>query len=45
VRFAERLARDIPNSRVELIEDSRSFVSEDQPERLAELIGAFVRES
>jgi pimeloyl-ACP methyl ester carboxylesterase len=45
VRFAERLARDIPNSRLELIEDSRSFVSEDQPERLAELIGAFARES
>jgi pimeloyl-ACP methyl ester carboxylesterase len=44
-RFAERLARDIPNSRVEWIEDSRSFVSEDQPARLAELIGAFVREA
>jgi pimeloyl-ACP methyl ester carboxylesterase len=44
LRFAERLAEDIPNSRVELIEDSRSFVSEDQPERLAELIGAFVRD-
>ena len=43
-RYAERLARDIPNSRVEWIEDSRSFVSEDQPERLAELIGAFVRQ-
>jgi pimeloyl-ACP methyl ester carboxylesterase len=45
VRFAERLAQDIPNARLELIEDSRSFVSEDQPERLAELIGAFVREA
>jgi pimeloyl-ACP methyl ester carboxylesterase len=44
-RFAERLARDIPNSRVEWIEDSRSFVSEDQPARLAELIGAFAREA
>jgi pimeloyl-ACP methyl ester carboxylesterase len=44
-RFAERLARDIPSSRVEWIEDSRSFVSEDQPARLAELIGAFVREA
>jgi pimeloyl-ACP methyl ester carboxylesterase len=43
--FAERLARDIPNSRLELIEDSRSFVSEDRPERLAELIGSFARES
>jgi pimeloyl-ACP methyl ester carboxylesterase len=45
LRFAERLARDIPGARLELIEDSRSFVPEDQPERLAELIGAFVRES
>ena len=44
-RFAERLARDIPGSRVEWIEDSRSFVSEDQPARLAELIGEFVRGS
>ncbi len=44
-RYAERLARDIPNARVEWIEDSRSFVSEDRPERLAELIGAFLRES
>jgi pimeloyl-ACP methyl ester carboxylesterase len=44
-RFAERLARDIPNARLEWIEDSRSFVSEDQPARLAELIGAFARES
>jgi pimeloyl-ACP methyl ester carboxylesterase len=44
-RFAERLAGDIPNSRLEWIEDSRSFVPEDQPERLAELIGEFVRES
>jgi len=45
LRFAERLAGDIPNARLELIEDSRSFVPEDQPERLAELIGAFVREA
>ncbi len=44
-RYAERLARDIPNARVEWIEDSRTFVSEDRPERLAELIGAFARES
>jgi len=45
LRFAERLAGDIPNARLELIEDSRSFVPEDQPERLAKLIGAFVREA
>jgi pimeloyl-ACP methyl ester carboxylesterase len=45
LRFAERLARDIPGARLELIEDSRSFVPEDQPERLAQLIGSFARES
>jgi pimeloyl-ACP methyl ester carboxylesterase len=40
-KFAERLAADIPGSRLEWIEDARTFVSEDQPERLAELIGEF----
>jgi pimeloyl-ACP methyl ester carboxylesterase len=39
--FAERLAAAIPGSRLEWIEDSRSFVSEDQPERLAALISEF----
>jgi pimeloyl-ACP methyl ester carboxylesterase len=39
--FAERLAADIPGSRLEWIEDSRTFVSEDQPERLAGLIRDF----
>ena len=41
---AERLAREIPNARLERIEDSYTFVSIDQPERTAELIGAFARE-
>ena len=41
---AERLARDFPKGRLERIEDSWTFVSEDQPERLAELIAAFARE-
>jgi pimeloyl-ACP methyl ester carboxylesterase len=41
---AERLASIFPDSRLERIEDSRTFVSEDQPKRLAELIAAFVRE-
>jgi pimeloyl-ACP methyl ester carboxylesterase len=45
LRFAERLAGEFPHARLELIGDSRSFVPEDQPERLAELIGEFVRES
>ena len=43
--FAERLAAAIPGARLERIEDSYTFTPEDQPERLAELIGSFVRES
>jgi pimeloyl-ACP methyl ester carboxylesterase len=43
-RSAERLARDFPNARLERIEDSLTFVSVDQPRRLAELIAGFVRE-
>lgn len=39
--FAERLARTIRGARLEKIEDSYTFVSEDQPERLAELTGTF----
>ena len=41
---AERLADLLPDARLERIEDSRTFVSEDQPQRLAELIAGFVRE-
>lgn len=41
---AERLAADLPNARLEWIDDARTFVSEDQPERLADLIAGFVRE-
>ena len=41
---AEKLAADIPGARLEWIENARTFSSEDQPERLAELIAAFVRE-
>lgn len=40
-RFAERLAADIPGSRLEWIDDSRTYVPEDQPERLAALIREF----
>ena len=43
-RDAERLAADIPGARLEWIENARTFSSEDQPERLAELIAGFVRE-
>lgn len=41
---ARRLANDLPNARLEWIEDARTFSPEDQPERLAELIAGFVRE-
>jgi pimeloyl-ACP methyl ester carboxylesterase len=42
--FAERLAADFPNARLERIEDSRTFVSLDQPQRTTELIASFARE-
>jgi pimeloyl-ACP methyl ester carboxylesterase len=41
---AERLAADLPQSRLEFIEGARTFSMEDQPERLAEKIAGFVRE-
>jgi pimeloyl-ACP methyl ester carboxylesterase len=42
-RYAERLADAIPKARLVRIENSRTFVSEDQPERLAKEIAAFAR--
>ena len=39
-----RLARLMPHARFELVEDSRTFIPEDQPERLASLIREFVAE-
>jgi pimeloyl-ACP methyl ester carboxylesterase len=44
VEYGERLARDFPQGRLERVDDSWTFVPEDQPQRLAELIGAFARE-
>jgi len=44
VSFAEKLAATINGATLERIEDSYTFVSEDQPERLAELIARFARE-
>jgi pimeloyl-ACP methyl ester carboxylesterase len=41
---AERLKALFPNARLEPVDDSFSFVPEDQPERLAELILGFVAE-
>jgi pimeloyl-ACP methyl ester carboxylesterase len=40
---AERLARLLPNARLEWVEGARTFSPEDRPGRLAELIGSFVR--
>jgi pimeloyl-ACP methyl ester carboxylesterase len=45
LRNAERLAEAIPDGRLELIADSGAFTQEDQPERLAELIRSFMRET
>jgi pimeloyl-ACP methyl ester carboxylesterase len=44
-RYAEKLADAIPNARLVRIENSRTFVSEDQPERLAEELTSFVTET
>lgn len=41
---AERLAQIFPDARIARVDDSYTFVPEDQPERLAELIAAFVTE-
>ena len=38
---AERLAAIVPDARIELVDDARTFVSLDRPERLAEVIGGF----
>jgi pimeloyl-ACP methyl ester carboxylesterase len=43
--FAERLAAVFPDARLEPIADAFTFVSEDQPEVLAELIAGFVAPS
>jgi pimeloyl-ACP methyl ester carboxylesterase len=42
--LGRRLAAEFPKARFEVIEDSRTFVPEDQPERLVELIASFARE-
>jgi pimeloyl-ACP methyl ester carboxylesterase len=43
--LGERLAHTLPNSRLEPVANSRTFVSEDEPEALADLIRGFVRET
>lgn len=42
VDYGRRLAERLPKGRFELIEGSGAFVPEDQPERVAELIGELV---
>src|SRR3954470_8338542 len=44
MELARRIAAAFPDSRIEVVEDSRTYVPEDQPERLAELVVAFARE-
>jgi pimeloyl-ACP methyl ester carboxylesterase len=43
--LGQRLSETLPNARLEPIANSRTFVSEDEPEALADLIRGFVRES
>jgi pimeloyl-ACP methyl ester carboxylesterase len=45
LRYAERLAAEIPGARLERIDDALTFVPVDQPQRTAELIAGFVRET
>lgn len=42
---AERLAAMVPDARIETIADAKTFVSLDQPQRVAELIAEFVNPS
>jgi pimeloyl-ACP methyl ester carboxylesterase len=44
LRYAERLAAEIPGARLERIDDALTFVPVDQPQRTAELIAGFVSE-
>jgi pimeloyl-ACP methyl ester carboxylesterase len=44
LEHGERLAKIIAGARFEVIEAARTFSPEDQPDRLARLIGAFVQE-
>jgi pimeloyl-ACP methyl ester carboxylesterase len=41
MKFAERLAGEVPNARIVEIPDSRTFVPLDQPQRLADAIAEF----
>jgi pimeloyl-ACP methyl ester carboxylesterase len=45
VEHAQRMKEILPQGRLELIDDAYTFVSEDQPERLAEVIKDFLQTS
>jgi pimeloyl-ACP methyl ester carboxylesterase len=45
VELAERLAASMPDARVVRIADSKTFVAYDQPQRLADEITSFIRET
>jgi pimeloyl-ACP methyl ester carboxylesterase len=45
LRYAERLASEVPNAKIAQISDSRTFVPIDQPGRVAEEIASFVASS
>jgi pimeloyl-ACP methyl ester carboxylesterase len=45
LEHAHRLAAILPQARLEQIDDSWTYLSEDQPERLADAIARFVRET
>ena len=42
LKWAERLASEVPNARIVQIPDAATFVPFDQPQRLADEIAAFV---
>ena len=43
LEYAQRLAAAVPDGTLEVIPDSYTFIAEDQPDRLADVIAAFVR--
>jgi pimeloyl-ACP methyl ester carboxylesterase len=45
VAHGERLSRELPNARLELIDRARTFSMEEQPERLAGAIARFLHET
>jgi pimeloyl-ACP methyl ester carboxylesterase len=43
IEYARRFADTLPNATLEEIDDSYTFIAEDQPERLADVIATFIR--